>query len=94
MQKIPDENSPNPETDAGSREAARTLYAALGVLPEQEQYVLTHHYGLNGIPALSLKAIGQAMNPPLSPESVRQIKLRALERLRSPLTAETAPVIP
>ena len=50
-------------------------------LNEREKLVLTHRYGLNGVPIMTLEEIGQQLN--ITRERVRQIESRAIKRLRN-----------
>lgn len=54
---------------------------ALGTLTEKESSVLIQYYGLGGSQALSLEEIGQKYD--LTRERVRQIKEKAIRKLRS-----------
>lgn len=50
-------------------------------LKEKEKLILTHRYGLNGVPIMTLEALGQQLN--ITRERVRQIEARAIKRLRN-----------
>ena len=50
-------------------------------LKEKEKLILTHRYGLNGVPIMTLEEIGQQLN--ITRERVRQIEARAIKRLRN-----------
>jgi RNA polymerase primary sigma factor len=60
------------------REGARR---SLDRLKDREKQVLTYRYQLNGDETHSLKEISEKMD--LSPETVRQIEIRALAKIRS-----------
>jgi RNA polymerase primary sigma factor len=55
---------------------------ALATLPERERIVLEMHFGLNGGYSYTLEEIGLIFN--VSRERIRQIKAKALRRLRHP----------
>ena len=55
---------------------------ALTFLDNREQYIILNYFGLNGEDPLTLEQIGGLMN--LTRERVRQLKERALGKLRSP----------
>jgi RNA polymerase primary sigma factor len=71
----------NPER-AFLRQSSRdeTLHF-LDCLKEQEKRILMYRYQLNGCEGHTLKKIGDKMG--LSPETVRQIEIRALKEIRS-----------
>ncbi|MDR0313688.1 MAG: RNA polymerase sigma factor RpoD/SigA [Treponema sp.] len=54
---------------------------SLDRLKDRERQVLAYRYQLNGDEPRNLKEIGERMN--LSPETVRQIEIRALAKIRS-----------
>ena len=66
---------------AEQHSAHRALERALHALPMQDQQVLRRYYGLDGEAEPSLRAIGDALG--ISSERVRQIRDRALQRLRT-----------
>jgi RNA polymerase primary sigma factor len=53
----------------------------LNKLKEQEKWVLTYRYQLNGCEHHTLREIGDKFD--ISPETVRQIEMRALKKIRS-----------
>jgi RNA polymerase primary sigma factor len=61
-----------------SREGAMRF---LNKLKDREKKVLTYRYQLDGGSRYTLKEIGKEMN--LSPETIRQIELKALKKIRS-----------
>lgn len=69
-----------PESDLMSESLRTEIYTNLQNLSSREREVISAYYGLNGIQALSLEEIGYKMD--LTRERVRQIKERALRRLR------------
>ena len=54
---------------------------AIQQLPERERNVLRYRYALDGSNRRTLKEIGQLLE--ISPETVRQIEMRAIHRLRN-----------
>ncbi|MFM7195830.1 MAG: sigma-70 family RNA polymerase sigma factor, partial [Bacteroidota bacterium] len=63
-------------TDSLRKEVQR----ALGTLTQREADVITLYFGLNGEQALTLEEIGEKFS--LTRERVRQIKEKAIRRLR------------
>ena len=65
------------------RESARVqLENALNTLDERELRIIRLYFGLDGNEALTLEEIGDMMN--LTRERIRQLKERALSKLRHP----------
>jgi DNA-directed RNA polymerase sigma subunit (sigma70/sigma32) len=55
------------------------------VLDERERWNVEHAFGLHGTPPHTLKEMGETLG--ISPERVRQLRARALTKLRRHLTA-------
>ena len=74
-----DEETPDSElmNDSLRKEVQRTL----STLTRREADVITYYFGLNGENAMTLEEIGEKFN--LTRERVRQIKEKAIRRLRS-----------
>jgi len=72
-----DEIAPHEEVEIGLRD--ETVRAALEQLPEQEREVIGLRYGLGGDDPTPLREAGRRLG--LSPERVRRIEHKALERL-------------
>ena len=72
-----DERGPSEEVEIGLREEA--VHAALERLPDQEREVIKLRYGINGDEPTPLREAGRRLG--LSPERVRRIEHKALERL-------------
>jgi RNA polymerase primary sigma factor len=72
-----DERGPSEEVEIGLREEA--VHAALDRLPDQEREVIRLRYGINGDEPTPLREAGRRLG--LSPERVRRIEHKALERL-------------
>ncbi|NJL74101.1 MAG: RNA polymerase sigma factor RpoD/SigA [Saprospiraceae bacterium] len=69
-----------PDSDLMEQSLRQEVQQSLSVLSPREVQVLSSYYGLNGQKALSLEEIGDLYN--LTRERVRQIKERAIRRLR------------
>jgi RNA polymerase primary sigma factor len=72
-----DEIEPYEEVEIGLRD--ETVRAALDQLPDQEREVIGLRYGLGGDDPTPLREAGRRLG--LSPERVRRIEHKALERL-------------
>jgi RNA polymerase primary sigma factor len=72
-----EERPPHEEVEIGLRD--QTVRAALDQLPEQERQVIKLRYGINGDEPTPLREAGRLLG--LSPERVRRIEHKALERL-------------
>ena len=72
-----EEREPVEEVEIGLRQEA--VHAALARLPEQERQVIALRYGINGDDPTPLREAGRRLG--LSPERVRRIEHKALERL-------------
>jgi RNA polymerase primary sigma factor len=76
---LPDENT-GPEQEAFEKALKNNVEAALSTLKPREARILRLYYGLDGEEAMTLEEIGQQLG--VTRERVRQIKERALARLR------------
>jgi RNA polymerase primary sigma factor len=72
-----EEKEPSEEVEIGLRQEA--VHAALNRLPDQERKVIKLRYGINGHDPTPLREAGRLLG--LSPERVRRIEHKALERL-------------
>ena len=69
-----------PDTDLLDESLREEVQEGLAILSEREKEVITAYYGLNEFKPLTLEEIGEAFG--LTRERVRQIKERAIRRLR------------
>jgi RNA polymerase primary sigma factor len=69
-----------PDTELLDESMREEVQQGLAILSEREKEVISAYYGLNEFKALTLEEIGEAFG--LTRERVRQIKERAIRRLR------------
>ena len=82
LNTLADDTTETPDADV-LRESARVqLESALSTLEERELRIIRLYFGLDGNVALTLEEIGDMMN--LTRERIRQLKERALSKLRHP----------
>ena len=79
-ERLADAGAEPPDAPLQRDALRRAVEAGMAFLPEREARVLRHFYGLDGHGARSLGRIGREMG--VSRERVRQLKGRALARLR------------
>ena len=77
---LPDQFSPAPDDEAYERALSVTIEEALSTLKEREAKILRLYFGLDGLEPMTLEEIGSILG--ITRERVRQIKERALDRLR------------
>ncbi|MCC7194700.1 MAG: sigma-70 family RNA polymerase sigma factor [Gemmatimonadaceae bacterium] len=77
---IPDAVSPGPDEEMFGKALNQSIKDALGKLKEREARILRLYFGLDGEEPLTLEEIGATLN--ITRERVRQIKEKALSRLR------------
>ena len=82
MNTLADEAQDTPDVDVIESSAKDHLESILRCLDERELYIIRLYFGLDGIEALTLEQIGGLMN--LTRERIRQLKERALGKLRAP----------
>jgi RNA polymerase primary sigma factor len=77
---VEDEWAPSPDHVVMERALSREIQKALGTLTPRESSILRWYYGFEGDGSESLESIGNRLN--LSRERVRQLKERAMAKLR------------
>lgn len=77
---ISSEDNDSPDTSLMEQSLKEEVQQGLSILSPREVEVLSAYYGLNGYKPLTLEEIGEMYN--LTRERVRQIKERAIRRLR------------
>jgi len=77
---LPDQFSPGPDDETYDHALSTTIEEALGTLKEREARILRLYFGLDGQEAMTLEEIGSLLG--ITRERVRQIKEKALARLR------------
>ena len=82
---LPDPISPSPDEVTFERALTESLEAALATLDDREASTLRLYFGLGHRPPMSLEEIGIKMG--ITRERVRQIKQKALARLRDTSSA-------
>ncbi|MBW3661053.1 MAG: sigma-70 family RNA polymerase sigma factor [Gemmatimonadetes bacterium] len=77
---LPDDYNPTPDDHAFDRAMKDTIQQSLGTLKAREAKILRLYYGLDGDESMTLEEIGSVLG--ITRERVRQIKEKALARLR------------
>jgi RNA polymerase primary sigma factor len=77
---LPDLQSPTPDEETEDKALADSVHEALAGLKEREAKILRLYFGLDGSEPMTLEQIGAVLN--ITRERVRQIKEKALSRLR------------
>lgn len=77
---LPDQFSRRPDEETFEKALTETINATLSTLKEREAVILRMYYGLDGDEPKTLEQIGRVMG--ITRERVRQIKEKALDRLR------------
>jgi RNA polymerase primary sigma factor len=77
---LPNESQPPPDADLIHESLCYEIHQALQALPEREAAVIRYYFGVDGCPQLTLEEIGERLG--LTRERVRQIKEKAIRRLR------------
>ena len=80
------EKTPNPLVEMTRQNLMDEVKTALTELPPREQQIVSLRYGLENGKEHSLQEIGSLLN--LSRERIRQLEVRALDRLRHPARCE------
>lgn len=74
-------DEPSPDMSLITSSLRIEIERALETLDEREADILRYNFGLNGQSSLSIDEIGSVMK--LTPERVRQLKMKALKKLRN-----------
>ena len=82
LSTIADESADLADDAVSERDCRAQIEGVLSTLDERERYIVRCYYGLDGEEPLTLEQIGRSMG--LTRERVRQLKERALGRLRDP----------
>lgn len=77
---LENDQQPNPDNELMSESLKNEIERALGTLTDREAEVIKLYFGLNKEHSLTLEEIGEKFN--LTRERVRQIKEKAIRRLR------------
>ena len=77
---LENESEETPDSGLMNDSLRREVQRALSTLTQREADVITLYFGLNGEHAMTLEEIGEKFN--LTRERVRQIKEKAIRRLR------------
>ena len=86
MAMIADETEKRPDAVFVQNSLREEIGAAVGSLDERESEVIRLYYGLDGTPSMNLTEIGVRFG--LTRERIRQIREKALRRLRNPKRSE------
>jgi RNA polymerase primary sigma factor len=77
---IPDFQQPEPDSKLMQQSLKEEIESTLATLSEREATVIKHYFGIDTENSLTLEELGDKLN--LTRERVRQIKEKALRRLR------------
>jgi RNA polymerase primary sigma factor len=77
---LPDNVNPTPDEETFEKALTESIAEALSGLKEREAKILRLYFGLDGAEPMTLEQIGAVLN--ITRERVRQIKEKALSRLR------------
>ncbi|MCC7002289.1 MAG: RNA polymerase sigma factor RpoD/SigA [Gemmatimonadaceae bacterium] len=77
---LPDTQSATPDEETIEKALVESVHEALAGLKERESKILSLYFGLDGSDPMTLEQIGAVLN--ITRERVRQIKEKALSRLR------------
>jgi RNA polymerase primary sigma factor len=77
---LPDTMNPTPDEETFDKALTESIHEALAGLKEREAKILKLYFGLDGSEPMTLEQIGAVLN--ITRERVRQIKEKALSRLR------------
>lgn len=80
MDYLPDRYAPTPDSETYQRDLSNTIEATLATLSQREARILKLYFGIDGHEPMTLDQIGSSLG--ITRERVRQIKEKALSRLR------------
>ena len=75
------EDSPSPDTELMNNSLRKEIERSLSTLNDRESEILRYYYGLKGVPPFTLEEIAEEFS--LTRERVRQIKEKAIKKLRN-----------
>lgn len=84
---IENDQQPSPDNELISESLKQEIKSVLSILPEREAEIIRLYFGLDGEFAMTLEEIGEKFN--LTRERVRQIKEKAIRRLRHSAKSNT-----
>ncbi|MSR81556.1 MAG: RNA polymerase sigma factor RpoD/SigA [Candidatus Latescibacteria bacterium] len=87
LDTLADTRQESPDSSILRTSAREQVEKVLGCLDDRERYVILRYFGLDGNEARTLDQIGSLLG--VTRERIRQIKERALGRLRHPLRAQS-----
>ena len=82
LEIMPDDGQESPDSMMLKNSLEHEIHAALSTLEDRERKVIKLYFGLGGTPEMTLEEIGVQFR--LTRERVRQIKEKALRKLRHP----------
>src|SRR5262249_4199047 len=82
---LPDTQNPGPDSETFEHALTESIEEVLSTLKEREAKILRLYFGLDGPEPMTLEEIGSLLG--ITRERVRQIKEKALSRLRHVSTA-------
>jgi RNA polymerase primary sigma factor len=86
MDVLEDDSQAAPDTSVATVQVCTQIESTLGCLDDRERYIICSYYGLSGEEPMTLEQIGVSLD--LTRERVRQVKERALSKLRDPARVE------
>lgn len=78
--RMEDHDSLRPDSELLNESLQQEIETSLSTLEEREAEILRYCFGLNNHPSCSFAEIGNKMN--LTPERIRQLKMRAINKLK------------
>jgi len=78
--------SEKPDQEMMNESIKQNINTVLSTVTDREQFILTKHFGLNDEVSMSLEEISELLN--LSKERIRQIKQKALSKIKNSMRGE------